>query len=78
MHIGAHDSGYAQTFIERTGGRFVQRARVAHGAFDQLLENRNRHVGQQQAADGLVHAAKLAQRTGQGNPCRTGREACKA
>ena len=54
--------------IERARRRLVQRRRVAQRPFDELLEERDRGVGEQQARDRLVDAAVLAQRAGQRDP----------
>ena len=56
---------------ERVDGLF-RLAGSRSGAFDQVLEEADGDVGQQQAADGLVDAAVLAQPAGQRDPRRAG------
>ena len=58
-HVGVADRG---------GRGLVQARRVAQRALDEVVEQRDRDVGEQQAADRLVDAAVLAQRAGQRDP----------
>ena len=50
------------------GRRLVQARRIAQRPLDEVVEERDRDVGEQQARDRLVDAAVLAQRAGERDP----------
>jgi hypothetical protein len=54
-HVGVAD---------RMRGRLVEARRVAQGSLDEMIEQRNRDVGEEQARNRLVDTAVLAQRAG--------------
>ena len=52
--------------------RLVEARRIAHHAFDELVEHGDGDIGQQQGRDRLVDAAPMAQRARHGDPRRAG------
>jgi hypothetical protein len=78
VHVGAADAADQQPVVQRIGRWLVQARRIAQRPFDQVLEDADGDVGQQQAADGFVDAAVLAQPPREHDPQRAGECACDA
>ena len=64
------DRADLQRRVQRPRRRLVEAGRIAHRAFDAVLEQRDRDVAQQQAGDGLVDAPPLPQHARQRHPQR--------
>jgi hypothetical protein len=72
VDIRPRNAADAQALNQRQGGRLVQAGRVAQRALNPMLEQTNGHIGQKQAGDGFIDAAKLPQPARQHDPECTG------
>ena len=75
MHVGAGNRADHVGGADLARRRLVEAGRIAHRALDQMVEDRERDIDEQQAGDGLVDAAIVAQAAGQRDPERRPRHA---
>ena len=68
VNVGAGDAPDHVGGADLAGRGFVERGRVAHRPFDEMVEDGDGDVDQQQARDRLVDAAVVAQAAGKRDP----------
>ena len=68
MYVHPEETAEHVGVANRMSRRFVKAARIAQQAFDEMIEQGYRDIGQQQTGDGLVDAAVLPKRTRECDP----------
>ena len=68
MHVGAGNAADHVVGADLAGRWLIETGRIAHHAFDQMVQNGERDVDQQQAGDRFVDAAIVPQRAGEHDP----------